>query len=154
MTGMRVQLEQLRRILDLPLPRIEQAQRIAAAIRAEGAYRWVGLYDVDLVRGVVVNVAWSGPHAPAHLSFPVSRGISSRAISLGRTINVGDVTQDADYLTALDGTRSEIIVPVLDGGLVVGTIDVESEYPDGFGPTAQRFLEQCAQTLQAFWIRP
>ena len=47
-------------------------------------------------------------------------------------MNVGDVAQDADYLTALGDTRSEVIVPVLarDPDRVIGTIDVESERLD------------------------
>lgn len=53
-----------------------------------------------------------------------------------KTVNVGDVASDPNYLTALSTTRSEIIVPVLDitNGCVVGTIDVESE------PAQREFL--------------
>src|ERR1700739_3819032 len=106
MTGMRAQLEQLRSILDQSLPRRELAQQLAEAIRAEGSWRWVGLYDVDQLRGLVINLALSGAAPPAHLSFSVNKGLSSRAIGLRRCVNVGDVTQDSDYLSALDDTRS------------------------------------------------
>lgn len=153
MSGMLAQVERLRGILGQPLPRRELAQQLAEALRAEGSWRWVGLYDVDQLRGLVINLAWSGPAPPAHLSFSVNQGLTSRAVGLRRCVNVGDVTMDADYLTALDGTRSEIVVPVLDGERVIGTIDVESEFPDAFGPTAQRFLEYCAKALQEFWLR-
>jgi L-methionine (R)-S-oxide reductase len=153
MSRTEVQLQKLRAILDLPLQRRNRAERIAEAIRAEGGYRWVGLYDVDHVQKLVIVVGWSGPQAPAHPVFPTSQGITSRAIALRQTINVGDVTLDRHYLTALDGTRSELIVPVIEQGRVIGTIDVESEHADAFGPTAQLFLEWCAQALQDFWTR-
>ena len=54
-------------------------------------------------------------------------------------VNVGDVASDLSYLTALDSTRAEIIVPILDdtGDHVTGTIDVEREHLNAFDFTAQ-----------------
>ena len=133
--------------------RKQRAQRIAEHIRATGPYRWVGIYDVDTHSGLISNIAWSGPGAPAYPTFPITKGLSSRAIATKKTVNVGDVTHDADYLTALSGTRSEIIIPVLcnNSHCVVGTIDVESERPDEFDSAAQGLLEECAMVLQSFW---
>jgi len=56
-------------------------------------------------------------------------------------------------LTALDGTRAEIIVPILDdiGGHVIGTIDVESEHLNAFDSKAQALLEESANALRKFW---
>jgi putative methionine-R-sulfoxide reductase with GAF domain len=66
---------------------------------------------------------------------------------------VNDVASDPRYLTAFAGTRSEIVVPVLDpsGAHVVGTIDVESEKLDAFAARDQRVLEQCAAALAPLW---
>jgi len=44
--------------------RPSRAKAIADAIRATGAYRWTGIYDVDVQKGLVSNVAWSGAGAP------------------------------------------------------------------------------------------
>ena len=103
--------------------------------------------------GLVSNIAWSGPGAPAHPIFPVTKGLTARAIAGRKTINVGDVANDSGYLTALDNTRAEIIVPVLDiaGDRVIGTIDVESEHLNAFDSTEQEFLEECARLLADFW---
>ena len=131
------------------------AKAIAEALRAAGPYRWTGIYDVDLEKGVVSNIAWSGPGAPAYPTFPVTNGLTSRAIATKKTVNVGDVANDPDYLTALATTRSEIIIPVLDatGHSVIGTIDVESEHPHAFDSAIQRHLEDCATVLRTFWNR-
>ena len=108
---------------------------------------------MDMRRGLVTNIAWSGPGAPAYPTFPVTKGLTSRAIAQKRTVNVGDVASDPGYLTALDSTRSEMIVPVLDAaGAVIGTIDVESERLNAFDPDAQASLEECARLLAEFWI--
>jgi putative methionine-R-sulfoxide reductase with GAF domain len=56
-------------------------------------------------------------------------------------------------LTALDSTRAEIIVPILDdtGDQVIGTIDVESEHLNAFYSKAQALLEESANVLTKFW---
>jgi putative methionine-R-sulfoxide reductase with GAF domain/GNAT superfamily N-acetyltransferase len=140
-------------LLARDLPRVEKAKAIAEAIRAFGNYRWAGLYYVDYERCLVSNVAWSGSGAPEHPVFPITKGLTSRAIASKTTVKVGDVAHDADYLTALATTRSEIIVPVVaaSGAQVLGTIDVESERPGAFDAPAQTSLEECANALRPFW---
>jgi GAF domain-containing protein len=145
--------DELQTILALNEDRITKAKRIAEAIRESGAYRWVGIYDVNVRPGTVSNIAWSGPNAPAYPIFPITKGLTSRAITARKTVNVGDVASDSSYLTALDSTRAEIIVPILDdtGDHVIGTIDVESEHLDAFDSKAQALLEESANVLTKFW---
>jgi putative methionine-R-sulfoxide reductase with GAF domain len=142
-------LTTLRTLIAEAVGRETRIQRCADAIRRAGAYRWVGIYAVDDARQLVSNLAWSGPQAPAFPVFPVTRGLTSRAVASGRTVNVGDVTADADYLTALDSTRAEVIIPVhaRDGIRVIGTLDVESERPHAFDAATQELLEACAAVL-------
>jgi L-methionine (R)-S-oxide reductase len=124
--------------------------KVAELLRASGAYRWVGLYEVDETAGVVSISAWSGPGAPEYPEFPVTKGLTGAAIAARKTINVGDVTADPRYLTAFGTTRSEIIVPVFDSQRenVIGTIDVESEQAYAFGQDEQAWLEACAETIR------
>jgi GAF domain-containing protein len=145
--------EELTSILAQDLDRAAKATRVVQALREAGPYRWVGIYDVDLQRGTVSNIAWNGPTAPVYPTFRVSEGLTSRAIAQKKTVNVGDVAGDSNYLTALDNTRSEIIVPIVDSkeGGVIGTIDVESERLNAFDPAAQSLLEECASVLKTFW---
>ena len=146
-------LTDLARILSQEGARFQKAKAIAEAIRAAGAYRWTGIYDVDYTRAIVSNISWSGSGAPAYPTFPITKGLTSRAIATKKTVNVGDVVSDSDYLTALTTTRSEIIIPVLDaeGDCVHGTIDVESERPHAFDPATEQRLQNCAKALRAFW---
>jgi L-methionine (R)-S-oxide reductase len=41
-------VEQLRKILGESLDRAANAGRVAQAIRNQGRYRWVGVYEVDI----------------------------------------------------------------------------------------------------------
>lgn len=139
--------DELRKVLALNEDRVAKARRIAEIIREAGPYRWVSIYDVNVRSGVVSNIAWSGPNAPAYPVFPTTKGLTSRAITVRKTVNAGDVASDSSYLTAFDSTRAEIIVPVLDdtGDQVIGTIDVESEHLNAFDSMAQALLEECAK---------
>ena len=135
--------------------RIASLRLVADLLKSSGGYRWVGLYDVDRMAGVVRNIVWSGPGAPEYPTFPVTKGLTGTAVAGRQTVNVGDVSADPRYLTALSTTRSEIIVPVFDSAreIVVGTIDVESETPDAFSKDAQEFLETCANVICPLWQR-
>jgi L-methionine (R)-S-oxide reductase len=101
----------------------------------------------------VRNVTWSGRGAPEYPTFPLTRGLTSAAVGQKQTINVGDVSADARYLTAFGTTRSEIIVPVFDreGKSVLGTIDIESEAPNAFDKETQDFLEACSAVIRPLW---
>ena len=134
-------------------PRQTALASAAALIRSSADYRWVGLYDVDHSAGLVRNVTWSGPGAPEHPTFPLTKGLTSAAIAQKQIVNVGDVMADPRYLTAFCTTRSEIIVPVFDadGKNVVGTIDVESEEPNAFNQDIQDPLQACSVVIRPLW---
>ena len=124
----------------------EQAVQIAGLVRQAGSYRWVGLYAVTDQE--ITAIGWSGPGAPAHPRFPVTRA-QRAAVASRRAVVVNDVTADRRYLTAFASTLSEAIVPVVDPdmGTVVGTLDVESAERDAFTDADRQALVGCAAAL-------
>jgi L-methionine (R)-S-oxide reductase len=144
--------ESIRLIVSGAENRVEKARKIAEAIRNYGPYRWVGLYDVG--RDEVSIIAFSGPSAPAYPTFPIGKGLTGSAIKEKKTVVVGDVTKDPRYLTAFGSTKSEIIIPILDSrrGMVVGTVDVESERANAFSHADRKALEDCATAASKLWI--
>jgi L-methionine (R)-S-oxide reductase len=145
-------LGQIRTIAAGSDDRAARAKRLAELIRKLGEYRWVGVYDVGAEN--VSIIAWSGPGAPEHPTFPVSKGLTGAAIQQKRAVAVGDVRNDPRYLTAFGSTLSEIIVPVLAPGeeRVIGTVDVESEHANAFSARDQQMIEQCAQAALPLWL--
>lgn len=127
------------------------ATRAAEIICRIGPYRWVGIYDIGPEDAHVF--AWSGIGPPAFVRFPITAGLTGQAVETKKTVVVNDVSKDPSYLTAFAGTRSEIIVPILDPtqSRVVGTIDVESDRLNAFGPGDQKVLEQCGLALASLW---
>ncbi len=93
----------------------------------------MGLYDVT--PDDVMLLAFSGDAPPAHPRFPADAGLTGAAIRTGQPVVANDVSRDPRYLTAFPSTGSELIVPIVDRrGRTVGTLDVESESRDAFGP--------------------
>jgi GAF domain-containing protein len=129
--------------------RDRRAARVATAIRRYGDYPWVGIYDVTASEIAVVG--WDGPGPPTHPRFARSEGLCGAAAAAGEAIVVADVSNDPRYLTTHATTRSEIVVPVVAGGVVVGLIDVESERANAFGEADKQLLERCAAVIVPLW---
>jgi len=129
--------------------RLEKAKAVAELIRSAGDYRRVGLYEVDDQQ--ISAIAWTGSLAPAFRTFSLSKGLSGDAVRTRAPVMVGDVSADPRYLSAFPSTKSEIIVPVLVGETVLGTIDVESENINAFSSQDVRFLQDCARAARQLW---
>jgi L-methionine (R)-S-oxide reductase len=127
----------------------QRAQRIADLVRTHTGRRWVGVYRVT--SDEVVNLAWSGPAPPTYPRFPQTRGLTGAAIASRGTVVSNDVAGDPRYLTALESTGSELIVPVIVGGRVVGTLDVEDERTAAFDEGDQELFEQVARALAGLY---
>jgi L-methionine (R)-S-oxide reductase len=105
-------------------------------------YSWVGIYLVegdDLVLG-----PWKGPQATEHVRIPVGHGICGAAAATAQTEVVADVNSDERYLPCFPSTRSEIVVPIVYAGRVVGEIDIDSDEPAAFADADRAFLERVA----------
>jgi sigma-B regulation protein RsbU (phosphoserine phosphatase) len=60
------------------------------------------------------------------LVIPLGEGITGVAAASRQPVLSGDVRNDARYLTALDAVQSELAVPMLARGKLVGVIDLQS----------------------------
>ena len=136
-------------VIDAAGGRDRRAAGVAAKIRRFGDYRWVGVYDVT--EGEIAVVGWDGPGPPTHPRFPRTQGLCGAAAAAGEPVVVGDVSTDPRYLTTHTTTRSEIVVPVFQEGVVVGLIDVESQVPDAFNDKDKKLLERCAAVIVPLW---
>ena len=112
-------------------------------------YSWVGIYAVD-GKDLVLD-AWSGPSATEHVRIPIGKGVCGFAAKSGKTEIVSDVAKDPRYLQCFLSTKSEIVVPILAGGKVVGEIDVDSDQLDAFSSIDREFLEAVAKKAAGLW---
>jgi L-methionine (R)-S-oxide reductase len=120
------------------------AETVALLQRARPHYTWVGVYLLEgeeLVLGPFV-----GKPTP-HTRIPLNKGICGAAASSGKTLIVDDVQADPRYLACSLETRSEIVVPIVCAGRVLGEIDIDSDTPAAFTEEDRRLLEAVAEIL-------
>ena len=120
-------------------------ERAVSTLKAKlPQYSWVGIYLLEgdeLVLG-----PYLGKPSP-HTRIPLNRGICGAAASHKQTIIVDDVNSDPRYLSCSLDTKSEIVVPIMDGERVLGEIDIDSDTPAAFGPSDRALLETVARAL-------
>ena len=115
-----------------------------------GHYDWVGFYMIEEGGVDEEPVLVLGPYVGAvtqHKRIPLNRGICGAAASTGRTVIVDDVSQDPRYLACSIETKSEIVVPIVVKGEVVGELDIDSHTPAAFKPDDRQLVEHCARLV-------
>ena len=127
-------------------PNADTAMKQTVALLKDGMrdYTWVGIYllsGTELVLGPYV-----GTPSP-HTRIPLGRGICGAAATEKATIVVDDVNADPRYLACSIETRSEIVVPIMQGANVLGEIDIDSDRPAAFGRPDRELLEPIASLL-------
>jgi GAF domain-containing protein len=107
-------------------------------------FNWVGIYLVEgdnLILG-----PFRGAPSP-HTRIPLGQGICGAAAAAKATIVVPDVNADPRYLACSIKTKSELVVPIMDGAACLGEIDVDSFMPDAFTAADSGLLEDIAAEL-------
>ncbi len=127
-------------------PNAQSAMRQAVQLLKDAMphYTWVGIYLIE--GNELVLGPFLGKPSP-HTRIPLGRGICGAAATEKATIVVDDVNADPRYLACSIETRSEIVVPIMDGTTVLGEIDIDSDQPAAFGAADRALLEQVAGLL-------
>ena len=76
-----------------------------------------------------------------------ARGIMTLVARTREPYYAPDVSRDPHYLRLLPDTRSEIAVPILFGGELLGVLDLESPVLDAFTPQDQQLLKTLADQV-------
>jgi GAF domain-containing protein len=109
-------------------------QEAAEAIQARLNHTYVAVVVLD-DEGVLVG-RWAGRPGVGRQRGGRAQGppggVIGRALRLRAPQVVADVARDPDYHADVPGTLSEMVIPLLEGHVVVGAIDFQSPQPAGF----------------------
>ncbi|CAM5512143.1 Putative GAF sensor protein OS=Tsukamurella paurometabola (strain ATCC 8368 / DSM / CCUG 35730/ CIP 100753 / JCM 10117 / KCTC 9821 / NBRC 16120 / NCIMB 702349 / NCTC 13040) OX=521096 GN=Tpau_0178 PE=3 SV=1 [Tsukamurella paurometabola] len=128
-------------LIDGEPDRVANAANLSALVKATVPdLNWVGFYFFDGTELVV------GPFQglPACIRIPLDRGVCGAAARTGRTQRVDDVHAVADHIACDGATNSELVVPLVRDGELIGVFDLDSEKPARFTDDDQRGLEAIA----------
>ncbi|MFE4713719.1 GAF domain-containing protein [Paenibacillus sp. NPDC056722] len=104
---------------------------------------WAGFYLFDgneLVLGPFQGL-------PACIRIPLGRGVCGTAATERRTLVVDDVHTFPGHIACDAASNSEIVVPLIRGGELLGVLDIDSPLKDRFDDEERRFLERFAAII-------
>jgi len=118
---------------------LQKAIELIDAFSAD--FNWTGFY---MMRDRMLEVGpYIGPKTE-HTRIKLNEGICGTAASQKKSLIVDDVNADPRFLACSLTTRSEIVVPLMDGQTCLGEIDIDSDKPSYFTDDDRRMLEEIA----------
>jgi GAF domain-containing protein len=132
---------QARALVERERDRIANAANLSALVyHALPDLNWVGFYFYD-GRELVV-----GPFQglPACVRIALDRGVCGAAARTRETQRVADVHAFPDHIACDAASRSELVVPLVRDGALIGVFDIDSPVPDRFDVEDQAGLETIA----------
>jgi GAF domain-containing protein len=106
---------------------------------------WVGFYLYDgqeLVLGPFQGL-------PACIRIPLNRGVCGTAAAERKTMVVNDVHEFPGHIACDAAANSEIVVPLIKNGELLGVLDIDSPMKGRFDHEEQLFLEQFAEIISS-----
>lgn len=107
---------------------------------------WVGFYlmeENELVLGPFQGL-------PACVRIPVGKGVCGTAAQRRETVLVEDVHQFPGHIACDAASQSEIVVPLIKNGELLGVLDIDSPEIARFDEVDQQKLEEFVEVLVSY----
>lgn len=131
-------LPQIQGLLEGENDLVANLANIAAALKEQFGWLWVGFYLVK--EGELVLGPFQGPVACTRIR--KGRGVCGSSWAEARTLIVPDVELFPGHIACSSSSRSEIVVPIIRNNEVVGVLDADSAATDQYDTTDQEYLEK------------
>ena len=135
---------QIRGLLEGETDLVANLANVAAALKEQFGWFWVGFYlvkDNELVLG-----PFQGPVACTRIR--KGRGVCGSSWEQQKTLIVPDVEKFPGHIACSSLSKSEIVVPIIRNNEVVAVLDVDSDQYDQFDRTDQQYMEQIVSLIQ------
>lgn len=131
-------LPQIKALVEGEPDLIANLANIAAALKEQFGWLWVGFYLVkndELVLG-----PFQGPVACTRIK--KGRGVCGAAWSQAQTLVVADVEKFPGHIACSSLSKSEIVIPIIINNEVTGVLDVDSVLLNDYDETDKKYLEE------------
>lgn len=122
---------------------IANLANICAALKEQFNFFWVGFYmvkDNELVLG-----PFQGPVACTRIQ--KAKGVCGASWDRAETLIVPDVESFPGHIACSSASKSEIVVPIIKNGKVIGVLDVDSDELNSFDDTDAQYLAQVLELI-------
>lgn len=106
---------------------------------------WAGFYLVEPDRGDLLLGPFQGK--PACVRIPIGRGVCGTAAARHETVVVPDVHAFPGHIACDSASNSEVVVPIIHEGTLLGVLDLDSPVHARFDETDARGLEALVRIL-------
>ena len=123
---------------------IANLANVSAALKEQFNFLWVGFYLVkneELVLG-----PFQGPVACTRIR--KGKGVCGASWEQGKTIIVPDVEAFPGHIACSSVSKSEIVIPLIRAGEVLGVLDLDSAELNEFDETDNKYLSQIISLLR------
>ncbi len=139
-------LPQIKALVEGEHDLIANLANIMAALKYGMNFFWIGYYfvkDDHLVLG-----PFQGPVACVRIAF--GKGVCGACWEKAETIIVADVDQFPGHIACSTESKSEIVIPVLKNGSVMGVLDVDSNVLSDFDALDAHHLGEISKLIGTF----
>ena len=136
-------IPQIRGLIEGEADLIANLANIAAALKEQFQWLWVGFYLVK--ENELVVGPFQGP--PACTRIKKGRGVCGACWVENKTVIVPDVEKFPGHISCSSLSRSEIVVPLKRNNQFIGLLDVDSAALSSFDTTDQQFLEEIVRLI-------
>lgn len=137
-------IPQIKALIEGETDLIANLANITGALKEQFGWLWVGFY---LVKGEqLVLGPFQGPVACTRIN--KGRGVCGSSWDRAETLIVPDVEKFTGHISCNSLSRSEIVVPIIKGEIVLGVLDIDSEFLDQFDETDKNFLEEIISLIR------
>lgn len=123
--------------------RIANLANVSAALKQTFDFFWVGFYLVE--NHELVLGPFQGPIACTRIS--KGKGVCGTAWEQKETIIVDDVDQFPGHIACSSDSKSEIVIPILKSGEVIGVLDIDSDQYASFDEVDSKYLNELCDWL-------
>lgn len=106
---------------------------------------FTGFYLMDNVKNELILGPFQGKVSCVHIA--LGKGVCGQSAAENRILIVEDVTKHANYIACDSAARSEIVVPMVKDGKLVGVLDLDSYQVGDYDDVDQDYLEQFVKVL-------
>lgn len=110
-------------------------ERVGKLLQRVIPYQMFAIWMLDDTRNMLIHrfsIRFGKTDSSFSEPVPIQRGLIGAAVSTRQTITVGDVRGDPRYILVHPETRSEMAVPLIYKGKVLGVLDLEHTKPNFF----------------------